>query len=213
MPTSTLYYATVLLTALLGLSLGVVAYSFRKLIGKYVKLKEEQDQLLSSGRQKAEAVEQEARRKSGQIIANAEAAAAKILEEAKVFSGQEKERMQALFKSVSDQEIKSFQEMFAASKSEISRALATVSKDIKAEAIGTVSELKGTLLGVVGEAVKRVESEFQSQKKARLAKLDKEIFEIIGKVTVKVLGKALTLEEHQKLVIESLEEAKKQKMF
>lgn len=58
-----------------------------------------------------------------------------------------------------------------------------------------------------------LEKELEAYKKERLTQADETITEIIRKVSQEVLNTAIPIEEHHKLMIESLEKAKKQGIF
>jgi len=55
-----------------------------------------------------------------------------------------------------------------------------------------------------------VAQELEEHKKKKMAELDSGIFEILARVTKKVLGESLNLEQHQTLVLNALEEAKEE---
>lgn len=58
-----------------------------------------------------------------------------------------------------------------------------------------------------------IQKELEEYKNKRFRDADKAIDEIIKKVTEKILNKSLSLEDHQKLIIDSLEKAKKEGVF
>ena len=66
----------------------------------------------------------------------------------------------------------------------------------------------------VDEKIKKkydeVAQELEEHKKKKMAELDSGIFEILARVTKKVLGESLNLEQHQTLVLNALEEAKEE---
>lgn len=58
-----------------------------------------------------------------------------------------------------------------------------------------------------------IQKELEEYKNKRFQEADKVINEIIKKVTEKVLNKSLSLEDHQKLIIDSLDKSKKEGLF
>ena len=58
-----------------------------------------------------------------------------------------------------------------------------------------------------------VKKEIQNYKEIELKKIDQEIYGLLEKVSKLVLGKALTLSEHEDLIEKSLEKAKKEGVF
>lgn len=59
----------------------------------------------------------------------------------------------------------------------------------------------------------RMEKELEEYRKARLEQTDKMVVRIIQTVSQELIGKTISMEDHQKLVIEALEKAKKQGAF
>ena len=55
-----------------------------------------------------------------------------------------------------------------------------------------------------------VGKEVQEYKIQQLTKVDNHVLELVHKTTILALGKSLSVENHQDLVLEALEEAKKQ---
>ena len=55
--------------------------------------------------------------------------------------------------------------------------------------------------------------EIQSYKEEKLKKIDQDIYELLEKVSSLVLGKAISLSEHEDLIEKSLEKAKKEGVF
>jgi hypothetical protein len=58
-----------------------------------------------------------------------------------------------------------------------------------------------------------IQKELEEYKNERLKKADKQINSIIQEVAEEVLNKAIPLEDHQKLIIESLEKSRKEGLF
>ena len=99
-----------------------------------------------------------------------------------------------------------------------------VSKDIE---INTMEEIKSFIGAMEGLTVsseklvkKKIDSDYLTVKKEiedykemRLQKIDQEIYELLEKVSKLVLGKALSLSEHEILIEKSLEKAKKEGAF
>jgi hypothetical protein len=55
-----------------------------------------------------------------------------------------------------------------------------------------------------------MEEELAVYKAERMKKVDEKIFEILRDVAAKAIGKALSLEDHEDIVVKALEDAKKE---
>src|SRR3989344_1265443 len=65
----------------------------------------------------------------------------------------------------------------------------------------------------IGSDYLTAKKEIQNYKETTLKKIDQEIYELLEKVSKLVLGKALSLSEHEDLIQKSLEKAKKEGIF
>jgi len=62
----------------------------------------------------------------------------------------------------------------------------------------------------LNQKIKEAEKEIENYKKERLAEIERNIYQLLGKVAKNTLGKAIDLSTHEKLVMEALEKAKKE---
>ena len=70
------------------------------------------------------------------------------------------------------------------------------------------------------EAKRKIENVYQAMlvevekaRDERLQKLGEEIFNILTSVSLRVLGKSLSVSDHEQLILEALEKAKKEGVF
>jgi len=66
---------------------------------------------------------------------------------------------------------------------------------------------------ILAKKIIEAEKNIEDYKKRRLAEVDKKIFRLIGDVSKIIIGESLEIATHEKLVIESLEKAKKEYFF
>ena len=92
---------------------------------------------------------------------------------------------------------------------EAQRDLATFREAIKQGTIGSQSHMDQAMREEFEEAKKQIEEYRQAQFK----KVDASIDGVMDKVVREVLGRAIPLSEHEKLIIEALEEAKREALF
>jgi len=144
-------------------------------------------------------INEKARLKQEKILEEAREKALQILREAKMLSDEQRDEFEEQWKNV----IK-----------KVSRDFESGAED---EVKGFRKSLEVEAVGVEKAVADRVEQEFATAKqqideykKYRLAKLDGEIDEIVSNTVKKVIGKVIPMEEHKKLIISALEEAKRE---
>lgn len=103
-------------------------------------------------------------------------------------------------------EIKSIPEVL---RRDMGTQLDTVSAGFKSDIVKIASDIKNSL----NLAYKNIEIDIEEYKKARLTQVDKSIADIILQIARKVLVKEINRDEHEKLVMKALEDAKKSGMF
>ena len=65
----------------------------------------------------------------------------------------------------------------------------------------------------LSEKIVQVEKNIDNYKKEKIKEIDEKIYQIIKQVAKKTIGKTIDLSFHEKLVMETLEKAKKEKFF
>lgn len=197
-----LFYAAAFLTAILGLVIAAVAYSYRQLIKKFFGLKEERAALIKDAELEAERLIKEAKLRSEKIIQESTA----LSEDVKAFQNQ------------------NYQKMLETVRNESIKMLSGISKDINAQVASEITKFLSSLQSEVlksEEAVmvatqteyKKVEQELSAYKLAMEKRVDDSIFKIVSTVSSRVIGKNLSIEEQEELVLQALNEAKRQNIF
>jgi ribosomal protein S17E len=125
------------------------------------------------------------------------------------------------FQRTSEEIIKNYQDQFKDGGQEIQKIISEISRqaaeEVKktsetlseelAQKFGEIYQLaKGTLNNKVTEA----EKEIEDYKKERFKEIDRRVYQILGKVAKETIGKTIDLSDHEKLVMEALEKAKKE---
>jgi hypothetical protein len=224
MDTQLLFYGTIILTALMGIVLGWVAVSYRKLIEKYDKIRvgrEEEEKALEGERLR---VLEDAKTQAKQIILDAQKRSGQLIAEAASFGAQTKELLAAELEKLQTAELGYYQKALEETKLQAQSSLAGLSKDVKEEVgrqIDTVNtslaseiqktqaETRRVLLG----AYKKMEDEVEAYKVERLKKVDERIFDLLKDASVKAIGKLLSPEDHEDVVIKALEDAKRENVL
>jgi len=209
----------ILIFIALTLALVALLLAFVKLSKSYMDTKEGKDKypdpkiLLLRAHVKSQKITEEAVDKAAQIVSSAETLKAGKVDNIE----KEIEKADATY-------LKIYQESIAKIQDESLKGLQNLPEYIKAllsrEALGIKDELSTQIKKaqedakqMVLEAYKKADQEVASYRKMRLDALDNTIVNIVQAVSRKVLTKEIDPNEHEKLVLKALEEAKKQNVF
>ena len=179
-----------------------------------------------------EDVKSQAREQAGLILEDAKEKALKIISDANLFQNTSKNLFGEQLKEISVAQIKTFEkasyDFLSVSQKELEtlkentiKIINNISKDIEN---GTLAELKDfteilkketfasqkIVEGKIEEDYKAAQKEIEAYRTERLKKVEDQIYEIIRMVSKLVLGKSLTLPEHEQLVIDALNKAKEE---
>ena len=72
------------------------------------------------------------------------------------------------------------------------------------------TQISQSIRETLTKKVQETEKEIDNYKKERFEEIDRKIYQMLGEVAKKTLGKAIDLSTHEKLVMEALEKAKKE---
>lgn len=180
--------------------------------------------------QDALAVLDDAKKQSFSIISSANSRATEILSAADLLGDDAKatlanevlrirEKQSAFLEETSSSLLEAYRHAIEHEKAENIRTLQDVSSTLKKELVSEIEEFKETLAQetissqeMVREKVRseysEIEEDLKSYKEEQLKKIDAGIYTILAQVSKDVLGKALSLQDHQDLVMKSLEDAK-----
>ena len=222
----TLAYTVIFITVALILLCVAVLAMYLNLINKYMRLK-------TGGDDKADPqkVLQAAQAKSAQILDEAQKvlvtahsqATAVINNSQEYLKLNDAELVKAVDKATQVYAAK-YQEMLNLTHSESIKLFQNIPNEVR-NALGTELSkinqiLQSQLLAASSDAKKivegaysKAEAEVENYKKERLKQVEDSLILILENVSRKVLAKEITAEEHAKLVIKALEEAKRQGIF
>lgn len=74
----------------------------------------------------------------------------------------------------------------------------------------TSTQISQSVRETLNKKVQETEKEIEDYKRERLKEIDRKIYLLLGEVAKKTIGRAIDLSDHEKLVIEALEKAKKE---
>lgn len=225
-----IFFELIISIFVLGIALGVFVLFYTKTVTKLKKL----EHLLFREKKKehrhAEDYLDEAKEKAYHIVQDATEKAEKTLGEADVFNQDIKEDLQKELQVVSEKESQElttmsaelmalYQSTMAQVKEDTVKLFQDISKNIERESVQELSDFKEILeketiasQKIIGERLdaeyETVRKEILSYKSQELRKVDESIYTLIKQVSEMVLGKALSLEDQQKLILDSLEKVK-----
>lgn len=209
-----------------------VFVEYRKMTHHIKALEAERDRLKSTPGQSPTMVLEDAQRQAMAIITRAEEKAQQILSETKQFhldtkrifenelkdvttnSSQELRKAseellknyEASLKTVKDQDINLFKNITNTLQSDVTEEIKDFKQILRQE---TVSSQKAAEQKLTEEFAK-VGKEVLEYKKDQLAKADSHILEVLHKATALSLGRTLSASDHRELIMEALEQAKKE---
>lgn len=225
-----LFFDLIATVFILGMTLAVVAVLHTRTMRKVQKLMSEQAKTEANLHKKAGELLENAQGKASAILEKAQTKALELINSAQFYNEETKHvfedqlkaarQNQSLeFDETSKEFLESYKKAIEELKSGDIKDLHNISKSIEQDAekqVGdfakiieeeTVSAQK-IVERKIEEEYRKVREEVDHYKATQLAKIDEQIYEIIKKVTAQALGKGLSLEEHEQLVVDALEKAK-----
>ena len=220
------------LNILILIAFGVLLSSFLK---RYLTWHETIEEQKKEAYKKAAEVLDQARGQAGIIIQDAQHHASGLLKNAgssvervekeigetiRAFVGEEKGHIG----SVVDDLLRTYRAMVGEAEKHFSDTLEGAAKTVAGEARNSVAHFQDLLKGEtvryhaimeqrIEEWRMKAQQEIDDRRREAFKKIEESMYRIILFVSQRVLGRALTMEDHQQLVIQALEEAKKQGFF
>lgn len=216
----------ILLTGTIALSIAIIILiaSYAAIVKKHNLLLKEKDHL-----------KLQEHKKELQILEDARTKAARILADAHFVDNNAKNEFQEQLKTVSLNEVKDFEKvavtLLEAYKKELEdlkentiKIASNITKDIESNTEGELKDFKDILTKEtyasqkiveqkIEEQYAQTEKEIQAYKTQRIKKVEDEIYNVIQNVARIVLGKAISLQDHEQLVIDALNKAKEKSVL
>ena len=220
--TPIIFFGMVATIFILSIALVAVVFYFSKVIKKQHDKNDMGD--LSETHQKAAKIIDEANNRALDIInktnLSTDIASDNFNQEVKrIASLQIKE-----FEKATSDFLKLYTQVLQDLKSKNIEVFQNVSKDIEVNTIGEIKNFIESMEALTVSSEKLVKKkidtdyltikkEIENYREEELKKIDQEIYRLLEKVSKLVLGKALSLSEHEDLIEKSLEKAKKEGVF
>jgi hypothetical protein len=183
----------------LSLVLGVVLFSYERAIRQILRLKREKSE-----------VEKEARLKAIKLVRDAREKAIEIIGDAKVDSVRWQEVLDEEISKLTDEQLINYKE-------KLQNISKDIEKDVKSGAEDFRKVLELETVGAEKAVAKRVQDEFteiekelEAYRTEKLSDIDKKAEVLLEKITKEVFGKSMKSKDQEQLIIEALDEAKKE---
>lgn len=219
-----IFFALLIATIAVSICLIILITSYVKVLKKYNLLLTTQDRLKDHDH-----------KKEIEILENARQKAAKIIGDARFVEDKTKNEFHSKLETFSLNEVRDFEkaanDLLAIYKQELKdlktntiKMASNITKDIESNTVSELKDFKEILKKETYASQKiveeKIEEEYEQAKKEieayreeRLKKVEDQIYNIIQNVSTLVLGKALSAQEHEQIILEALEKAKKQKVL
>jgi F0F1-type ATP synthase membrane subunit b/b' len=194
--------AVPILIIFLSLTLGAALIAYDRLLRELRDLRVERGSFEEGGRLKAARIMEEARDKALQI-----------LEGAKFDAGESQEKVEEEMNRITKMQLDNYNNM-----------IQRISKSIEGEALKEVEEFRKKLEAEAGSVQKtvvaRVEEDYAQAKKQieiykmeRMKQIDSQVLVLMQDLGKDILGKTIDFDTHRELIMEALEETKKEHVF
>ncbi|KKU63083.1 MAG: hypothetical protein UX87_C0035G0006 [Candidatus Amesbacteria bacterium GW2011_GWA1_47_16] len=190
--------AIVLLSAVLA----VVLAGYDQRVKEINSLKEEQEE-----------TERKARQQALRIIEDARNKAISILQQVTIDTQRQKELLDSQVGEITQQQLKEYKQYLQKVSKEIEKGVEAQAKDYqKILEIETVGAEK-VVAAKIEEGYIKAEKDVEVYKQKLMDKAREEIVVIIAEASQELLGKTITIDDQTELIMQALEEAKKQHVF
>ncbi len=229
------FFDLVVAVFILATAIGVIALSFGRMVRKFNSYQKEADYIMEKIHKEESDLLEEARLKATKIIEGADEKAAQVINKGEILNSDSKRRLEealeilikhqtAYFEKASEDFLKTYKEQLNSLKEKNIQILTNASKDIEVHSLKEVKDFDTVLEKETVDSQKiieskieqeyaRVQKEVEDYKNQMLKKADEQIYRIIKEVSKTVIGKSLSLEEHEEFIIDALNKAKREALF
>lgn len=225
------FYDLVIIAFVLGLGLVVLIVFYAQVLNKLHLMQKDEEKLKQQINKKGEEVLDRAREKAEEVITEAVDKAQEILGSAALFNEKAKSILDRKLESVSKNQagmlerssldlLKDYEKAIEELKQDNINLFRNISKNIETYASQELKDFKDTLQKEtvdsqkiveqkIEEEFKKAEDDLKTYKLEQLKKIDESIFLLLHNISEMTIGKILNFEQHEELIIEALEKAKR----
>ena len=226
------FFDLIIALFVLAIALAAMAVSYSQMLKKFNTYQKEADELMNQVHKNEANLLEDARIMAGKNIEDANKKAAEIIGSSNDLNTQSKQRLdQALdtllkhqisyFEKASADFLEAYKRELESLKQKNVEIVKNVSNNIQEDAIKEVKDFDNILQKETFAAQKIVEDKIEKEystaqknvqdyKNEMLKKAEEEIYKILETVSKLTIGKSIPLAEHEQLIIDALEKAKKE---
>lgn len=208
---STFNLAFLIIVAVLLLVLLVLLSTILKFISKWI------NNLRATETSGAQKIRQGAQIEANRLVEEARKRSIAIISDSTDITNATKDKIKKALDASSKELLEEYKKQ---TTSTLNMATRRIEKDLMEEVEDFKTTLHRETVGSQEEVEKKIGAEYnkikielEQYKKEQMKNIEENVYEILHDLSKTVLGKALNMEEHQELVIKSLEEAKRSKTF
>ncbi len=224
MDTSLLTSLVILLLVFLSSAVFFLALAYQNLVKQFKSLQKEQDFLYAKAHHKANKIVDAARDKSLEIIDQSQHKAQEIVMSADFFSAISEKELTEKVKDASQKQTEEYVKELRTVRAEIIEAFQAVSEKVRDEALKEIADFRKdvetatvkteTAINTqLDKQYQAVNQDLEKYKAEMMKKVNADIVNIVQDVMGRVATKTLSGHEHETIVLNALEEAKKQHVF
>ncbi len=225
------FFDLVIALFVLAIALAAMALSYSQMLKKFNTYQKEADESESQVHKREADLLEDARIKAGKIVEDANKKAAEIIGESNILNRDSKKTLDealetllkhqtSYFEKVSQDFLEAYKRELESLKQKNVEIVKNVSKDMEEDTVGEVNDFEKVLQKETFEAQKIVggkieeeyslaQKELEKYKNEMLSKVQDQIYKILENVSKLTIGKSIPLADHEELIIEALEKAKK----
>jgi len=200
-------------TLLLGFVLGVVIISYRKILDNLHTLRQKELEMKEKSHHEADQIIEQARTNAMEIVAGANSFASQqqkeINAELAKFSANQQSQYEQALEAIKSHTVDAVEKIAADVKTTTLADFKQLLKNLEQQIESSKSDFRTNLSNLYQKDYEEAKKQLEEYKKQSLASIDANSKEIIKDYSIKVFGRMLSYEEHEDLIMESLEEAKK----
>ena len=201
-------YVLLFVNGLLGVSFLILMFLYRKTV------KKGKDYLTFQGKIKdAESFISGAQIEARETLLKASNKSADIVKKAELFKGDLEENFETALKENFDDIRREVAVIFKKASEDFSSEAKRDMQEFSANLHSETESIKGIITEGITSAIKKAEEEVDEYRAERIKNIDKEIKERVDSISKEILGKSLDMEDHLKLVTESLGKAKRENVL
>ena len=157
---------------------------------------------LNSLQKKDNSIKSEAQKNADEIIEGAQSKALKIIQDANLFKNNMEDKFAEELRKFSESQVKNFEKTSYDFLANYQKELT----GLREEAIKTIVNISKD---IEKSNLDDIQSMLENYKIERMKDIDKQIYADIERISKIVLGKAISMQDHENLVMQALEKAKK----